>query len=1129
MKHQPATRFLFLLLGWLWFGFWPLVVNRAELVQAQQPSSPAAETIRSAAPSPAAPPIEINQLAINQPAVAKPPPPQPKPVQAGAAKAGPVKPADARRETTLVRSVVMDFEQRRRDDLPSEPVGPISLVVLGVARDRGTTAENRRTRSYEIEVEHVIYGRWEPGRLICQSGQPVEPGERQIFSLVSSWHESKITPDPLAAWNLKAIAPAADEFAQRALAQVRWDWHVLTAHAVVVGQITAAPSPSTEAGTVESKRREQLPRLKVERWVAGEQMKEDQEWLVEFDELPRKGVDTPLAGRSWLLFISEAEAPREDQPGIWHIDYWQPAALADAAEEAWRRRDRFPVTRQLIQGRRTGVRDIYWQGPLEQAIQLLDSPTETANLLGRQRLLTEPQAAQPLVARQIARYLARTLPTAVSAPTTKPEADQGPEDKSGARKHEEDQEPADREQAEPTERAILLRRQLNLIRTLGYLEGHRADGDLAKLFADQLAIVRRESATQVTAAPTAKEPLQGNHSLLWLYRAMDETEAARRFGRALLELQATVSPAWKQELAELIDKGRVEEQVDLAAARMTLAGVRPIQSQKSLWHDGQYKLAFSQNGEYLATVGNDVARVWKTADWSKSAEWELSGAVQAVLFADADRQLIVAGERAEEGFLERWNWKTGTRLQVVDDAIRAVDSLALSRDERMLVSSSDAEAQLRWWSWPEGKLLRTISLEEEGSNPALHPDGQWLLREVHALAWKQERLDGTPARSPALAVRSLVFAPDGSRIYAAERPVRGREPAGEATDNPIEVTGEPFIIRAHEATGEFAVRPEQSRLVAGHQLTISAQGNRLVVAAPRETNCLFTVLELPSLRLIARCQLPGTMDTGRVESVALAPRGNILAVALDDEPPVLFNTQTGQRFLPTAGHAGRIVELSFDDSGSVLTTVDEEGWECDWDPTTLASPRRTRRAPEGKPVGVRGASEGVLSEDGRQLYQLQLDPRGRQIEVQVVEVATGLRRRVGAAAAPWLPSGPRGLVPGGTFLHVGTQIYDRQTLRLISAKHLRGMEIESLTFSREGRCYVAVSTDRQVADFVGPAVSTAPLGWITMHETKTGRTLLALPVQDSPVQRVALAPDARRLAVVLADNSLQVWNVPEQN
>ncbi|MFM9116864.1 MAG: WD40 repeat domain-containing protein, partial [Planctomycetota bacterium] len=410
------------------------------------------------------------------------------------------------------------------------------------------------------------------------------------------------------------------------------------------------------------------------------------------------------------------------------------------------------------------------------------------------------------------------------------------------------------------------------------------------------------------------------------------------------------------------------------------------------------------------------------------------------------------------------------------------------------MSSREAEEQLRGWSWAEGKLLRATSLDEEGSNPALHPDGRWLLREVHALAWKEERLDGMPVRSPALAVRSLLFAPDGSRIYAAERAVRGREPAGEATDNPVEVTGEPFVIRTHESTGDFAVRPEQSRIVSGHQLTISGHGNRLVVAAPRETNCLFTVLDLPSLRLISRCQLPSTVETGRVESVALAPRGNILAVSLDDEPPVLFNTQTGQRFLPTAGHAGRIVELSFDDLGRVLTTVDEEGWECDWDPSTLASPRRTRRALEGKPTGPRGASEGILSEDGQQLYQLQLDPRGRQIEVQVVEVGTGVRRRVGAAAAPWLPSGPRGLVPGGAFLHVGTQIYDRQTLRLVSAKHLRGMEIESVTFSREGRYYVAVSTDRQVLDYVGPAVAQSPLGWITMHETKTGRTLFALPV-----------------------------------
>ena len=100
---------------------------------------------------------------------------------------------------------------------------------------------------------------------------------------------------------------------------------------------------------------------------------------------------------------------------------------------------------------------------------------------------------------------------------------------------------------------------------------------------------------------------------------------------------------------------------------------------------------------------------------------------------------------------------------------------------------------------------------------------------------------------------------------------------------------------------------------------------------------------------------------------------------------------------------------------------------------------------------------GELTEDGKKL--LDMHNGGKCTPpwtVDVTDVATLRCSTLGEVKTEHWPEGPCGLVPGGKYFHLGTQIYDRQSLKPVAAREFPHMEITAIVFSADGSRYAAV-------------------------------------------------------------------------
>jgi WD40 repeat protein len=125
------------------------------------------------------------------------------------------------------------------------------------------------------------------------------------------------------------------------------------------------------------------------------------------------------------------------------------------------------------------------------------------------------------------------------------------------------------------------------------------------------------------------------------------------------------------------------------------------------------------------------------------------------------------------------------------------------------------------------------------------------------------------------------------------------------------------------------------------------------------------------------------------------------------------------------------------------------------------------------------------------------------------------------------PEGPAGLVPGGKYFYIGTQIFDRKSLRRVAMRDIAPRRLTRISFNADGSRYVAlVYRDRDSSEWpYRPTTSERTRGLVLVDETLSGRTLFAVPYLDS-VEFSRLSLDGRQLAIAQSDGTIQVWPVP---
>ena len=170
---------------------------------------------------------------------------------------------------------------------------------------------------------------------------------------------------------------------------------------------------------------------------------------------------------------------------------------------------------------------------------------------------------------------------------------------------------------------------------------------------------------------------------------------------------------------------------------------------------------------------------------------------------------------------------------------------------------------------------------------------------------------------------------------------------------------------------------------------------------------------------------------------------------------------------------------------------------------------------------------GEITEDGKSILIVEGDIRSGYMEARKADVATMRSVSLGKIEPEVWPDGDFGLVPGGKYFHLGTQVYDRRTLKQISGKKFIGRDLLQVVFSPDGSCYAAVTGKRIVVDNDFRVWDSKTQSVLSIHDTLTGRTLFAFPASTRWIRHLAFSPDKRRLAIANDNGTLEVWALPD--
>ena len=205
---------------------------------------------------------------------------------------------------------------------------------------------------------------------------------------------------------------------------------------------------------------------------------------------------------------------------------------------------------------------------------------------------------------------------------------------------------------------------------------------------------------------------------------------------------------------------------ELPGQTRTAEALNPLLN--TLQADSESSLAFSPDGQILASGSNKLVELWRVADGTllNTLEADRNG-VYTVAFSP-DGQIIASG--SNDGTVKLWKAADGTLLNTLKVSSDQVHSVAFSPDGQTLASGSYGSDNIKLWRVADGTLLKTIV----GNPWAVHsvafsPDGQTLASgtEIDIKLWRVADgmlLDTFTDKEYSAKVLSVAFSPDGKII-----------------------------------------------------------------------------------------------------------------------------------------------------------------------------------------------------------------------------------------------------------------------------------------------------------------------------------------------------------------------------
>jgi WD40 repeat protein len=991
-------------------------------------------------------------------------------------------------------AVELDESQRPINGPPEMNSGPIELVVLG--RVNHPEKDGSRRPDYELRVEKVLYGSTPNTTLRFQEHFFIPGADRQIFALVPQAYGGS------ADYELRYHVDVKEENSQRALSAARLDYHTLAADAILVGRETAVSANGFEH-TVE-----------VVRLLHGSEPEAGDSRVMETSDAIQIADKVPTTHPEPMLYFIRIEHDFRHRK-VYRIDTRLPVACEADVVAALKRRDLYPIVETGERGKKLRGREVVFRGSVDEAIDFLGSERMGAVNLAVRAITRQKDAACERLAAAIQREMFR--------------------------------------QAEPAWGEF--RKLHNLIRLLGRLGGGSPGGLLARLLEKDLDYLESKPAEPPAPRRTWGARYRNevnddnvNHAPAWLAVAIDEQVLPQQCGNRLIKLRDAAKGHWKSEVQLALDAAHVEDNRELIAlAKEKPAGA--LHSRPRIYHPrGVGSVAFSHDGKFLATGGAwDDIRIWNTADWTLAAMIEQDGHICQLGFSPDGKVLSAIQVDGRDMAEQCFAWRTGIRVAQQGPAKTITDP-----------------RYHRAWSLPtpDGKYRVTASTQ--------YSDGQFIRLQV--LPTNGTRQFAAEVRFPSVWDDTLVLAiaPNSGQAAIASGDVRLAFYSLPDLERIRELYF-PFRARRSERFSELRYSPDGKVLAAaqdgcptprffcaetgeetmpyeGHasypvDLRFLPDGKALRSIGVEGTVCLW---DAATLKMLRRTSLP----SDRLPASVRPSDGRYVLCPLagDAKTPIqVVDVDTGKALcevvLPitwsdvgvTEGGVAGVRRVYWLNDQEVLCTgyfIDRSGasdhwWRFNYRTGQILRDGRIHIETQNSLLNGRGE----VTEDGRHIFVVNGEGKGDwgPLQAEWIDTATLTSRRSGEARIERQPNGDFGLVPGGKYFHIGSHVFDRQTLKLVAVRDFPRDTLGMIVFSPDGSRYAAAIVKTRSLD-EWPGVD--EWSWhrkysvvVRVHETLTGKTLLAFS-PSAYVRKVAFSADAQRVATANDDGTIEVHQVP---